>query len=85
MKYKLLKRFNRQFVEFYNNTPYQTNLMQIIKYNLENDIQGTKPLDADILNYIGKIIIEEDGTLMEDIISDFLRNYQIYNENMKLS
>lgn len=70
--------FNDNFSNYYNRSNYKRFLKDMIKYNLEHDIQGHKAIDDKAFDDLDRWLNELDGTLLGDLVADFLRTYQIF-------
>lgn len=70
--------FNDDFLNFYNSSNKKRFLIEMVKYNQLHDTQGDKPIDDEALNKLDRWLKELDGTLLGDLVADFLRKYQIF-------
>lgn len=73
-------KFTDDFLSFYNcSHPHKKRfLKEMIQYNLKDDTQGNMTIDDEALCKLERQLIQLDGTLLCDLVCEFLRTYQIY-------
>ena len=74
----IVGQFNEKFSDFYNASTHKAYLINMIGYNLNYQSQGETELTDESLSNLNKKLIELDGTLLSDIVSNFLKEYKIY-------